>query len=569
MLFDFDHIPFSRKGRFLTLCRMQVPGAPAERAVYVRSVRGGDERPSLGRLCRVDILDNDGNPLPVSFSIEPDQLIATDGKAEVRFVIGARETLHVLGRNAHLRFSLEGSRYDYVYRTPDGDACLVAAVENLKFIPRANRGEIKVTGAWQRDHADNVSVTFSGDEGSLFEGSIDFFEAVKPEVDPEGFDQARASARADFERWLLRIPAVHQPGEEARRLASYLLWANEVPAGGRLTCPAIYMSKNHMINIWSWDNAFSALGVAAADEQLAFDQFAAIFDHQHPSGLLPDYVNDRDVLFAFTKPPVHGWAVRLIAERHPGFLTPERKAYLRDAIALQVNYWLTRARADGAALPGYFHGNDSGWDNASFFAEGGPVLSPDLPVFLILACRCLSDVLEEDASRAEGWRNVADDLQSLLMDALWTGERFAPRLASDPGRPLEGRSLVEFMPLLLGRHLPEGIADILVARLLDGGFITPWGLATESPRSAFYEDDGYWRGPIWAPTTYLVYEGLKAAGKTELAADIARRFCALAEKSGMAENFDARTGEGLRDRAFAWTSAVYLLMAGDLRHSNI
>jgi hypothetical protein len=29
----------------------------------------------------------------------------------------------------------------------------------------------------------------------------------------------------------------------------------------------------------------------------------------------------------------------------------------------------------------------------------------------------------------------------------------------------------------------------------------------------------------------------------------------------MAENFDALTGAGLRDRAFAWTSAVYLVFS--------
>ena len=33
------------------------------------------------------------------------------------------------------------------------------------------------------------------------------------------------------------------------------------------------------------------------------------------------------------------------------------------------------------------------------------------------------------------------------------------------------------------------------------------------------------------------------------------------ESSGFAENFDAGTGAGLRDRAYTWTAAVYLLFA--------
>ena len=52
-----------------------------------------------------------------------------------------------------------------------------------------------------------------------------------------------------------------------------------------------------------------------------------------------------------------------------------------------------------------------------------------------------------------------------------------------------------------------------------------------------------------------------ATGDSENPADIARRFCRLCETSGMAENFDALTGAGLRDRAFAWTSAVYLIFS--------
>ncbi|MNT69847.1 hypothetical protein D3C72_2081890 [compost metagenome] len=120
------------------------------------------------------------------------------------------------------------------------------------------------------------------------------------------------------------------------------------------------------------------------------------------------------------------------------------------------------------------------------------------------------------------------------------------------------------MPLLLGTRLPVEMREKLVARLVSSGFVTAWGPATESPKSSFYEDDGYWRGPIWAPTTLLIWDGLRRQGEIELTREIAEKFCSLASKSGMAENFDARSGRGLRDRAFAWTSAVYLQLAASL-----
>ena len=566
MLFDIDHVPFSRKGRFLTLSTMRVPRRDGERALYLRCVSGGDERPSLGRLCRVELLDGNGRPAAARFELSPDQLVARTGEGIARFVIGDGERLHIRGENAGVRFHVEGSRYDYVYRTPGGEWCLVAASENVKLIPRARLGDLAVSGKWDRDRSTDVSFTLSG-EGT-FEGNVDFFRALPPPKGPGSFEEAHAAVAAEFGAWYRSIPAGVPGQEEAQRLAAYLLWANTVPAEGVLTRPAIYMSKNAMINIWSWDNAFSALGVAAFDEELAFDQFAAIFDHQDASGLLPDYVNDREALFAFTKPPVHGWAVSCLARENPAFLTPERRAYLRDAIGRQVSYWLTHGRAGGGVLPSYFHGNDSGWDNASFFAEGGPVLSPDLPVFLILACEALANLLEDDTEKAARWLRTADELQALLVGTLWTGETFAARLAADPERILPGDSLIQFMPLLLGSRLPGTMCRQLVARLVEGVFITDWGPATESIRSSYYEDDGYWRGPIWAPTTYLLWDGLRRQGEGALAREIAQRFCALANAHGMAENFDARSGRGLRDRAFAWTSAVYLLLAQSLRDEN-
>ncbi|MBS0573097.1 MAG: glycoside hydrolase family 37 [Proteobacteria bacterium] len=545
MLFDIAHVPFSRFGRFLTLSVM-------DGGLWLRSVRGGDLRPGLGRLCRIGFVGTDGEVTP-RFTLTPDRLLADTAGGQAEFAIGEGERLHLRGQGLTLTFALEGSRYDYAYRTPRGDHCLVAAYENTRLMPRASRGEVRVSGDWRRDRADNVGMRFSGADG--FEGTIDLFTAIPPTPATAGFDAARAGAARDFGDWLAQAP---HGGTEAGRLAAYILWANTVPALGALTRPAVFMSKNHMINVWSWDNAFSALGVAAMDEALAFDQFGVIFDHQDASGLLPDFVNDRDVSFAFTKPPVHGWATLRLAERFPGFLTEARRTVLVPWLERQVSYWLTHAREGEGSLPVYFHGNDSGWDNASFFAEGGPVVTPDLPTFLILACDCLATL---DPARTGHWQATGDRLCALLIDRLWDGATFGTRLQSDPARLRTGDSLIQFMPLLIGARLPRDIAATLIARLKAGHWLTEWGPATESPQSPLYEADGYWRGPIWAPTTLLLWDGLCRQGETALAADLARRFLRLCETSGMAENFDALAGTGLRDRAFAWTSAAWLWLA--------
>jgi putative isomerase len=122
-------------------------------------------------------------------------------------------------------------------------------------------------------------------------------------------------------------------------------------------------------------------------------------------------------------------------------------------------------------------------------------------------------------------------------------------------------TLFNFLPLLLGKRLPIQVQQAMVQSLTMPGFLlTEFGLATESPRSKHYQSDGYWRGPIWAPSTLIMVEGLAAVGRNQLAKDLARQFCDMAARSGMAENFDALTGAGLRDRAYTWTASVFLIL---------
>lgn len=547
-LFDPRAVPFSRRERFLTLSMM-------DGALMLRSVRGGDLRPSLGRLARVVVETPDGTSVAPELTLSPGALVARAAGGELRFAIGAGERLHVAGRGLHLALHFEGSRYDYAYRTPQGEECIVAAGEDLRLMPRARLGRIAVSGLWRRDRSEAVCCRL---EGAEIEATIDFFRVTRPAGATETQAEAEAAAAQDFERFLSGFAPARPGGAEARRLAAYILWSGTVPAGGALSRPAVYMSKNEMINIWSWDNAFSALGLAEADPALALDQLLVIYDRQDPSGMLPDFVHDAGASYAFTKPPVHGWALSRLLDT-PGFAGTGAREKLAEALEAQLLWWLTATRAGREELPCYPHGNDSGWDNASFFDEGGPVLSPDLPTFLILCCDALARLRPIETAR---WRDEADALMTLLQARLGGPEGFGTRKLHG-GVLRFGRTLAEFMPLLLGARLPASQAAAMVARL-EREMLTEWGPATEAPASPHYEADGYWRGPIWAPTTALVCAGLDAVGAHALARDLRTRFCRLCETSGMAENFDALSGASLRDPAFAWTSATYLSFTDQL-----
>ncbi len=95
--------------------------------------------------------------------------------------------------------------------------------------------------------------------------------------------------------------------------------------------------------------------------------------------------------------------------------------------------------------------------------------------------------------------------------------------------------------------------------------MTEHGPATESPHSPLYVPDGYRRGPIWGSETTLLADGLVRAGYTDQARQIARRYCEMCLACNtFAENYDALTGEPLRDKAYTWGSSAFLILAHEL-----
>jgi glycogen debranching enzyme len=315
-----------------------------------------------------------------------------------------------------------------------------------------------------------------------------------------------------------------------------------------------------MDKVWSWDHCFNALALAPGCPELARDQFQLPFDHQDETGALPDSVTHSEVLHNFVKPPIHGWAFGHLRRRLP---TPPDHAELTstyDGLERWTEFWLTARRAPGAALPHYQHGNDSGWDNATTFDPERVVVTADLAAFLTLQLRELAELAThlERPDDARRWTRAAEETQQAMLDQLWTGDRFVAR-GVDSGDTWGTSSLLDLMPIVLGEHLPPEIGEVLAGRI--EAHLTPYGLATELPASPHYLADGYWRGPIWAPATILVEDGLRRGGHHRLADEISARFRVLCEEHGFAENFDALTGTGLRDRAYTWTAAAYLLLA--------
>jgi hypothetical protein len=418
----------------------------------------------------------------------------------------------------------------------------------------------EVTGAQALGSSERgLTITEEGDGG--WEIAVEELDTARPPYRSSAtFDDIVESARRTFADFVDAVAPWRSSATPAAELAAYVVWSATVRPTGLVTRPAVLMSKHWMDKVWSWDHCFNALALAPGCPELALDQFALPFDHQDDSGALPDSVTHSEVLYNFVKPPIHGWAFGHLCRRLP---TPPDQAQLDQIYARLerwTDFWLTARRAPEAQLPYYQHGNDSGWDNATTFDPERVVVTADLSAFLALQLRELADLAGQLGKPAEArrWTDAAEEMQTALLDQLWTGERFVARGAAT-GNTWSSAGLLDLMPVVLGEHLPGEVSSALADHIK--AHLTPYGLATELPTSPHYLADGYWRGPIWAPATVLVEDGLRRAGHHRLADDISARFRALCETHGFAENFDALTGTGLRDRAYTWTASSYLLLA--------
>jgi hypothetical protein len=578
MQLNLQTTPFSRYGSYVALSHLPAhEDLPA--GLYLRSLRG----PLVGAspwqpIFHLQLLV-DGSALPAEateITATPVLLRLAHGERQVQACFETADRLRLRGSGAGLRLVMQPRGYDFAAPHADGRWQVVVCSDvETKFLIAPLAGAVAVQVEWSGLAAKSLVVDLLPDADGAGEWCIDEYVATPPGQPPgdapaPDFAAVLQSVGADYERWragCLRMAGGYPDAAEA---AAYVTWSCVVAPAGHLRRPAMYMSKNAMASIWSWDNCFNALALAAHRPDLAWDQLMVMVDLQDRSGVLPDLANDRFVSWSFCKPPVYGWTLQQMA-RTPGLLTPARLAEIYPALRRLTEWWLRQRDDNGDGIPQYNHGNESGWDNSTVFRTLPPVDSPDLAAFLVLQMEVLAGMAAGLGEREEGerWQARADGLLQKTIDCFWRGDRFVAR-QSGSGMEIDCDSLLLFMPLVLGRRLPASVTAPLVARLREEGhFLTEHGLASESLRSPHYQPDGYWRGPIWGAPSVLLSAALDDLGETALAAEVRRRFCDLAARRGLAENYDAASGAPLRDRAFTWTASAFLWLAAQSAKAQV
>jgi putative isomerase len=551
--FDIRRVPFSRFGSYLSISDTSEFQPPFRQdGVFLRTMHDGGQRAFQFQLLR------DGQPVPFETIATPALLTLKSGGGTVEICFDGPERIRFRGEGVELRLVSVNS---WVLAYPQGRWEVTSSA--MKYMLWAIHGQMRESQSAAADGSQNPALTFGGvQDSNRFEGELDaYLSAWRERANGESFDEAEAQDSQDYAAWLKkmpRVPASLGPGAE---LAAYVNWESVVDPNGNLKRPAMLMSKNWMTAIWSWDQTFNAMATSLSDPSLAWDQFLLPIDAQSTIGSFPDKWDADSVAWEFSKPPVHGWALTWMLRRGY-FNDPAHLRQVYEPLVEWTNWYFTYRDTNKDGLPEYRHGNESGWDNSTVFRDGGLIESPDLSAFLVLQMETLAEIAKrlgrtEDATR---WNARSEELLQKLLDKFWDGHEFVA-FRVDNGQPVRSDSLLLQMPIVLGHRLPEDVRTQMIDRLRKRMSDSPFGLSTEPKSSPFYEADGYWRGPIWAASTMVIADGLDDMGEHDLADSLREKFCLMAQKSGMAENFDAQTGASLRDPAYTWTSSVYLIFA--------
>lgn len=555
MQFDLSTTPFSKFGSYLSVSYLAEEGFLQLR--HVRKLWGS------GRLFQLTFRQQ-GEPVLPEIVATPWVITATAPGGRARIYLRGDDELVLVCEGMEALLTMNSPPHGIGFAEDDEQYFFVSGV-----------GPFLRLTALSGALGDHKAFVMDGDNHKLSEQALTLtpaegeallhFEvmAVERHANPAlalNPDSDIAELHAEWQRALAAMPAVPVARRTPAELAWYTLWSCVVRAEGNFAFDAMLMSKNFMTAVWSWDHCFNALAVAPAFPELAMGQWMLPFALQQENGVLPDLWQVDDAWWQAVKPPIHGWCLQRLLAQHDYPVETVATAYTY--LEHWTNWWLNYRDSDHDGIPNYIEGVDSGWDNATIFDIGPAMETPDLPAFLVLQMHALADLARRLGQHADAasWQEKAAEMLERLYAHAWTPEGFVAKQSRTHAFDPNPTSLLSVMPLVLGEYLDAEKFTFLATRL-EQDFLTPYGPATEMPGSAKYIADGYWRGPIWAPTTYLIVDGLRRGGRPDLASEVARRFCNMvAEAGGNYENYDALTGRGLRDQAYSWTAAVHILL---------
>lgn len=197
----------------------------------------------------------------------------------------------------------------------------------------------------------------------------------------------------------------------------------------------------------------------------------------------------------------------------------------------------------------------------------GSVLIEDLAFNAILAVANRSLALIAGALQLPVPTALAEHAQrtDAALEQLWdepSGQYYSRNAVT--GELIRVPTIATFFPLWAG--IPDAArAERLIALLRrPTGFWPRFPVPSVPTDAAEFRERGYWKGPTWVNTGWLIVEALRENGNAALADELRAALLDLVTQAGFSEYFSALTGEGYGADDFSWTAALVIeLIASD------
>lgn len=353
-------------------------------------------------------------------------------------------------------------------------------------------------------------------------------------------------------------------------------------------------SKFGGFGVWLNDQHYAALLTALLDPEVSRENLAAALASLTPQGNFACLLTANDAWVDRTQLPIASFLVWLI------YLRTGARPLLRlmaDSLAANHAWWWANRDPGRRGLVSYgtsdvgeglYKGtafgarNESSMDNAPIHDEARydpatrtlDCLDVGLNSLLALDAEMLALITAElgdhDAARAHAARAAAT--RDRIGTELWDETRgiFANRLWS--GAFVRSLGPTSFYPLVAGVPT-RAQTESLLAHLDDpatfGGAVVIPGVTRHDPA---FGDNVYWRGRVWPPLNFWVWQGLRRAGRHDRATALAEQSFALFGRAWARrlcpENYNAVTGEPLdgpdTDGFYGWGALMPLMAVGEI-----
>ena len=471
-------------------------------------------------------------------------LFGTDGS----YIKGNGKEILVEIAKTHAKFDYQVVQNDVIELCDFKNNC------SIMFVPVKGSLKIEKSRPAGEVVSEFVNIRVTPDANGEYAFSIETNYLNKGGVGAKGmsYDYYADMAANDYLAWEKKFA----PKNKYEKECAYILWSNIIAPLGNFDTEAIVMSKSGMSNVWSWDNAFNALGLADIDYRIAMDQFMVMYKHINRVGRVPDAISENYKVWNFVKPPVQGWMYMQMMKRNPEFATPHALEEVYFDMKRNTDWWLN-LRGD---VPSYYHGNDSGQDNSTCYDASEHIETSELIAFLSVQCKFLSEAAEALGYQTDKrvYAQLSKELAEKAIKDYWDGEKIFIRLA-ETGEPYYCDALMPLRVIVLEDMLPMEMREYIVKRI-EEHHLCVGGIASEAVDSPKFEENGYWRGAVWAPDVVMFVYALRNLGYTELADKIAENYKSSVCKYGFSENTSAITGKQLRCKCYSWAVNAYQIL---------